>query len=99
MDRRLTHEFGGAEDIFEVDPGLYFVRQSEVDEFDAGEGHVSVQEHDVLRLEKEKWRSTWVRTPLQTATLGVMGESGLPVGAAKAAFCASIRGKLQELVS
>ena len=29
------------------------MRQSKVDEFDAGQGGISVQEHDVFRLEKK----------------------------------------------
>lgn len=49
----LTYEFRGPEDIFEFNASLYFVRQPEVYEFDAWQGDVSVQEHDVFRLENE----------------------------------------------
>lgn len=40
-----------------------------------------------------------VTTPLLTPTAGVMSKGVLPVNAAKAAFCASIKGKWQELES
>lgn len=49
----LTHKFRGPKDIFEVNACLYFVRQSKVYEFDAGQRDISVQEHDVFWLEKK----------------------------------------------
>lgn len=42
---------------------------------------------------RREWKSSLVRTPLQTATLGVKSESRLPVEAAKAAFVQASKGK------
>lgn len=74
------------------------MRQSEVYEFDTGQGHISVPEHDVLRLERKMEEHVGQNSSADSST-GVMSESGVPVEAAKAAFSASIRGKVQELES
>lgn len=62
----LTYKLRCSEDVFELNPGFNLVGKTEINEFDSGQRHILVQQHNVFWLqtrEREKFKMFEKRLP------------------------------------
>ena len=55
----LTYKFWSAKNVFKIIAKIYLVGQAKINDLDARVRHWSVQQHDVLRLERKQKKGSW----------------------------------------